>query len=288
LWIGDTLVAGDGNTRRFTLISPDRKLVRTVPYLAAVSKPAQSTSEAAAHRVGIARLLYADGSQLVSATFADASPIPDWLGKVSPGMLFLRADSSGTLRRLIGWTPNASACSAVYQTEGGGFGVLRVPFCTVPLEDAAMERGRLAIAYLEEGNRPAYRVTIFDVNGDTTFSRSYSYQRIPIPKAVKDTAIAARVRGEAARRAAAEKMQIPEFYPPFSRLLAGRDQTTWLELSPVLEYRTWQLLDARGNVAGLVKVPRNTHIMVASREMIWAIEVDDNELHHIVRFRVAR
>jgi hypothetical protein len=287
-WMGDTLVVGDGNTRRFTLVSPDRKLVRTVPYLQAVSKPEQSTSTAQAHRVGIARLLFPDHSQLVSATFADGAPIPDWLGKSAPGMLFFRADSSGALRRVFGWAPNATSCRVVSGSERSGLMVLTVPFCAIPLEDAGMGRGRLALVYAEEGTRPAYRVSVFNMNGDTVFSRSYSFQRIPVPKADKDTAIAARNRGDAARRALVEKMQLPEFFPPFSRLLVGRDETTWLELPPVRDSRTWQVLDARGNVTGSVNVPRNTTIMVASREMIWAIETDDDGLQHIVRYRVTR
>jgi hypothetical protein len=153
-----------------------------------------------------------------------------------------------------------------------GLMVLRVPFCPVPLEDAGMDRGRVALVYAEEGNRPAYRISVFNMSGDTVFSRSYSYQRIPIPKADKDTAIAARNRGDAVRRAAVEKMQLPEFFPPFSRLLVGRDETTWLERAPVRDQRTWQVLDPNGNVTGSVTVPRNTTILVASREMIWAIE----------------
>ena len=57
---------------------------------------------------------------------------------------------------------------------------------------------------------------------------------------------------------------------------------------PAGEHRTWQLLDARGNVSGLVNVPRNTQVMVASRDMIWAIETDDDGLQSIVRCRVTR
>jgi hypothetical protein len=288
LWMADTLVVGDGSTRRFTLVSPDRKLVRTVPYLQAVSKPQQSTSTAQAHRVGIARLLYPDHSQLVSATFADGAPIPDWLGRSAPGMLFMRADSSGALRRVFGWAPNAPRCSMASGSEKTGFMVMRVPFCPVPLEAASMDRGRLALTYAAEDNAPSYRVSVFNMNGDTVFSRAYSYQRIAIPKADKDTAIAARHRGDAVQRELVEKMQLPEFFPPFSRLLVGRDETIWLELAPVHETRTWHVLDARGNVTGSVTVPRNIIIQVASREMIWAIETDDDGLQHVVRYRVSR
>jgi hypothetical protein len=288
LWIGDTLVVGDGTTRRFTLVSPDRMLVRTVPYLQAVSKPEQSTNTLPPHRVGIARLLYPDHSQLVSATFAEGAAIPDWLGKPAPGMLFLRADSSGALRRVFGWVPSTASCSVASGSEKTGLMVIRVPFCLVPLEAAAMDRGRLALAYAEESNRPSYRISVFNLNGDTVFSRSYSYQRIPIPKADKDTAFAAVNRGDAARRALVGKMELPEFFPPFSRLLVGRDETTWLELAPVRDTRTWQVLDANGNVTGSLRVPRNITIQVASREMIWAIETDDDGLQHIVRYRVSR
>ena len=95
-------------------------------------------------------------------------------------------------------------------------------------------------------------------------------------------------RGGVAQRTLAENMQLPEFFPPFTRLLAGHDETTWLELAPAREQRTWQMLDARGNVAGMITVPRNTTILAASRERLWGIETDQDGLQHIVRYRVSR
>ena len=35
-WIGDTLWVGDFGTRRFTLVAPDRTLIRTTPYIQAI------------------------------------------------------------------------------------------------------------------------------------------------------------------------------------------------------------------------------------------------------------
>jgi hypothetical protein len=288
LWIGDTLVVGDGTTRRFTLVSPDQKLVRTVPYLPNVSKPVQSNSTAPAVRAGTPRLLHADYSQSVAVSFAEPAPIPDWLGKPARGMLFLQADSTGAFKRVTGWVPNATQCNVTVQTGPGSSFGMRIPFCTVPLDEPSMRGDRLALAYLEEGARPSYRVMVMRANGDTVFSRSYSYQRISIPKADKDTAIAARVRGSVTQRTLAENMQLPEFFPPFTRLLVGLDETTWLELAPAREQRTWQMLDAGGVVAGVITVPRNATILAASRDRIWAIERDDDGLQHVVRFRVSR
>jgi hypothetical protein len=48
------------------------------------------------------------------------------------------------------------------------------------------------------------------------------------------------------------------------------------------------MLDARGNIAASIIVPRNTTVLAASRERIWAIETDEDGLQHIVRYRVSR
>ena len=96
------------------------------------------------------------------------------------------------------------------------------------------------------------------------------------------------MRGSVTQRTLAENMQLPEFFPPFTRLLAGLDESTWLELAPARELHTWQLLDAGGVITGVITVPRNTTILAASRDRIWAIERDDDGLQHVVRFRVSR
>jgi hypothetical protein len=137
--------------------------------------------------------------------------------------------------------------------------------------------------------RPSvFRVSAFRANGDTVFSQTVAFRSVPIPKSVADSARAARARGTQGQRDAAAKMLIPETYPPFSRLIVGRDESIWIESYGPGAEKFWYVLDNRGTITGRATVPRNVHLMVASRTAVWGIETDDDGLQHIVRYRVNR
>ena len=76
-WIGDTLVVSDRRQYRFTLISPDRKLVRTVPWLTILTVPLPPELHAPSARVVIPELLLGDRSQIVSASMNRLSMAPN-------------------------------------------------------------------------------------------------------------------------------------------------------------------------------------------------------------------
>jgi hypothetical protein len=82
-------------------------------------------------------------------------------------------------------------------------------------------------------------------------------------------------------------MTAPASYPPLSRIVLGRDQTTWLEVYSTEGDRQWLVLDARGEPVGRVAVPRGVRIQAASRESIWATDTDEDGLQHIMRFAIA-
>lgn len=286
-WIGDTLVVSDSRTRRFTLVSPDRKLVRTVPWMTVVSRPSSARGEPPTTSV-LPFHLYADKSQLVSVVLRAETPPPAWLGTRTPGVLFLGANADGVLRRVLGWQPSIVTCTTAPFQASGSYMVVRIPFCMLPLHHVAMESGALSFAYLESGNGERFRFTVFAANGDTAFSRAVRFQRVPIPKAVRDSAIAALTGSDPAIRSALEKVQVPDFYPPVSSVLGGRDGSTWLEWYSQSGELRWEGFDAKGNSIGSFRVPRNIQIIAASRDQVWATETDDDGLQSVIRFRVTR
>lgn len=285
-WTGDTLIVSDIGTRRFTLISADRKLVKTVPWAASVAPPGGASAGVAPARVSQARFPLADGSQLVISNFSEESPMPAWLGGGKPGQLYLRLDAIGALGHVLGWMPSTMACSISVSTNGG-FELSRIQFCPLPMDDVAPDGGRVVLTYVEEGKTQEYRVAAIRSSGEKIFDRTISYRPQPIPKNVRDSIVSAASRSPMpSRRATAER--IPGFYPPLLRILGGRDATTWLELFTASGDRTWHVLDAQGNVVGSLMVPRNLQVMAASRDALWGTETDDDGLQHIVRYRVSR
>jgi hypothetical protein len=155
------------------------------------------------------------------------------------------------------------------------------------LEDFSADGGRYAIALVERGERAGYRVTVTRTTGDTAFDRLYTYRPVPVPKARFDSIIARRTaRGSPEQIAMWRGMSAPSSYPPLSRVVLGRDQTTWLEEYTIEGDRRWLVLDARGEPIGRVTVPRSVQVLAASREAVWATDTDDDGLQHIVRFAI--
>jgi len=283
-WIGDTLWVADFSTRRFTLVAPDRTLLRTVPYLQAVMIPAPGVETPNITSV-FARSLLPGGQQLVTVNLADDSPWPGGKRSTQP---FVRIDSAGVLQNVVVWHPGRANCMVSARLGGGGFMSSVVPFCATPLEDVSADGARYVLAEVL-GDGGSYRVSVMRSSGDTFSSRTYSYVLVRIPKAVADSVIARRIgrqTGPAAEMWRSAKL--PANYPPLARVLLGSDHTVWLEKFSISGDREWLMLDGQGNVAGRVAVPRGIAVAMASRAQIWAIETDDDGLQHVVRFRVTR
>jgi hypothetical protein len=288
MWVGDTLVVSDGATRRHTLISPDRKLVRSVAWPAAVTVPGRAGGEAPRVRTPLPRARYSDGSLLLPVSLATGSGTPDWPGGEKPGTPFIRVDSTGAFQRLIVWSLRAQCDVQFDSGDGPTSGTLIIPFCHQTLEEVSTD-GNLLVLVSKGIERPSeFRVSAFRANGDIVFSQPVAFQSVPIPKSVADSARAARARGTQGQRDAAAKMPIPETYPPFSRLIVGRDESIWIESFGPGAERYWFVLDNRGTVTGKATVPGNVQLMVVSRMAVWGIETDADGLQHVVRFRVAR
>jgi hypothetical protein len=285
-WIGDTLVVSDISTRRFTLISPDRKLVRTVPWLATITMAGKLASEPPRFRPPLTYARYAGGDFLVSASLMEGSSPPEWPGGEKTGLPLVRVDSVGAFRRVIAWRPDIQ-CTVPFDAGRGGQGLAAVPFCATLMQDVSPNGDRFVLSWVERGTRPTFRVVAYRANGDTAFNRTYVYETVTISKAEKDSAVAVRSRNPQLA-SAMERATLPETHPPLARVLPGRDETVWLELNRRSGERIWQVLDARGTLVGSVVVPRNIRFLVASRETVWAIETDADDLQHIVRFRVGR
>jgi hypothetical protein len=287
-WIADTLVVSDQINRRLTSITPDRKLVRTIPWLSAVSMPSRSANDAPRFRVGFPRMRYADGSQLLSVTVAVGSPTPDWPGGEKPGVPIIRVDSTGAFQRLVAWSPR-QPCDIPWDAGSGmGSGTMPVPFCAQVIEEVAPDGSRMLLAFPETGAAPSFRVVALGATGDTLFARSFRYQPVSISRSVRDSARATRARGSQSQREAAARLPIPESYPPVARVIAGRDETSWIELYVAGGGRLWHVVDATGAVIGKVAMPPDNQLMVVSRSALWAIETDADGLQHIVRYRVTR
>ena len=72
-------------------------------------------------------------------------------------------------------------------------------------------------------------MTAFRTSGDKSWSRVFDYQIESIPASVLDSVITQRSGRSGAGAAAELRAKTPKVFPPLLRVLAGRDQSAWLE-----------------------------------------------------------
>lgn len=283
-WLGDSLWVSDFSTRRFTIIGPDRTLVRTVPWVATLAFPDRAPGEVRTTAVA-ARAFLSGSAQLVQVNLPEGGA---WPGDKKSNEATVRVTSAGTFERVLSWRPDVDCVFSRAITVQGRSGVasMIVPFCGSPIDDISADGSRYVATEVLDGGE--YRVSAFRTSGESLWSRVFEYRIESIPAAVLDSVITQRLGRSGAGAAPDLRAKMPRVYPPLLRVLAGRDQGTWLERYSVSGERAWIVLDGRGNVAGAVSVPRNIRILAASHDMIWATETDDDGLQHVVRFRVTR
>jgi hypothetical protein len=287
--LGDTLWVGDPTAARTTLIAPDRSLAGTSRWPSSLTfdPPLAGPSPTFFWIRPVAVL--ADSVILTEPMLAAGSESLVWPGGTHPGDPIVLVRSDGTFERVVAWIPE-DKCVARIVFEGGS-GSTDIPLCAKPQRAIAADGSRIAFAIPgdeTEGGR--YRLVMVGARGDTILSRQYSHTLEPIPRHLIDSVIARRL--ETAKqpewRDAYRSMKLPTAFPPFARLLVGRDETIWLESYTRAGDRAWQVLDARGDLIGRVTLPRAVHLHVAEASALWGIETDSDGLEHVVRYRVSR
>lgn len=288
-WLADSLWVSDFSTRRFTIIGPDRTLARTVPWVASLDFPGLPPDEVPRTTSVAARAVLSRNAQILQVSLPDDGT---WPGGRKSGDATVRAASAGTFERVLAWRPQVDCIFSRPITVEGRSGVasMIVPFCAQPIDDISADGSRYVASEVlsARDRRGQYRVTAFRSSGDSLWSRVLDYEVVSIPASVLDSVITQRTGRSGPAVAVALREKTPRVFPPLLRVLAGRDQSTWLERYSVSGQRTWIALDERGNLAGTLAVPRNVRILAASLQTVWATETDDDGLQSIVRFRVSR
>jgi hypothetical protein len=154
----------------------------------------------------------------------------------------------------------------------------------------------------EQAERAEFRVTKLALEGDTLFSVAFAYVPRAIPEALPDSLVRAFATlppnmpprmaagfpppGRALELARASLVQ-PEFFPPVSMVVVGRDGSIWLrrEDTGSAEHEWW-ILDEHGRLAGAVLLPRELSVMAAEQDRLWGLERDDLDVPYIVRYVV--
>ena len=69
-------------------------------------------------------------------------------------------------------------------------------------------------------------------------------------------------------------------------MLAGRDQTVWIELRPTTPEHMWLVLDTKGETIGTVRLAKEFVARVAERGRVWGFDRDADRVTALVRYRI--
>jgi hypothetical protein len=285
--LGDTLWVLDYGTYRFSFFDLAGNLLgsRRIPVVLG-----ETPDERPPRPIG----LLSDGSIY-------GSP-PAWSHLVASGEIttdvILRLDSAGAVRDTI----------ASYSVENSSWEISdpdnpRSPrsYTRQPFSDTELVRVsrhaplvvRVERAVPADPGSATYRVTARIFEGDTVFSRAIGYTPISLSDALVDSVVrarSARFPGATAERAALwarQSLYVPEFHPPVSDVVVGRDGSVWLRGADLgTSTVEWRVLSPDGEPLGFVRLPVDLRIMLADRNRAWGTERDELDVPYIVRYRI--
>jgi hypothetical protein len=300
-WMGDTLWVEDNGLARTTLISPDWKIVRTLPPLRRAYPSAQDSATLPEFPFVFILALYADQTLLASvqpaagrypATF-DAERLP----------LFVRVTREGLVLRVIASEePDQGSVRGVSRSPTGGRVIWgrSVPFSPEADVVVSPDGQRVASVFttVDSKESGSVHLALMNADGDTLFRRAYPFDGEAIPEGVADSAIAERTRPqpglsdfvmrlpEARRLYAAEvRRRMPKIYPPVIGQFIANDHRIWLALRRTAEGNPWLILDERGDPIGTTVVPKNVTLLAAQGWQAWGTERDEFDVQSVVRYR---
>ena len=282
--LGDTLWAYNRVNRRFTLVGPDLKLVRTVT----LSQYPEGLVE-----FSVLSLLPAD-RVLATAVVGQRSArgVPAVLK--DSGVIVMAPD--GTTERRVAPMP-ASKVMVRVDRAVGGFAFSPVPFAHLvrTIVDPTGSRVGYVTTTVTSATGGMFKATLVRPTGETIFSREYPYAGEPVTERMRDSVydrMASRRRDgtsedlELLRRI---RESIPKVQAPFQSSHVGADGTMWLIRARTTSSAPRELLaiGANGELAGTATFPRaGLTLRTGTRTQIWATETDADGFVSIVRFRV--
>lgn len=293
-WNGDTMWVIDSQQRRVSLFSSDGTLIKTEANPALANKPVQTSKAARSDEVAFftATHMLADGS-LAGEAFLKA---PGTAARRLDRAAFVRVSATGAVRLLM-HLPREDADERYYMTYAGLSNP--IPFVVSPMTTISQNAEHLArVVPLQTSSAGGtVSVTLMKSTGDTVFHTVFPYRGVSIPKAVRDSAIAAELKGDGpqtegpsnARQQfhAIAKRRTPLMYSGATFVVLGLDSTVWVGLHPTPEGQKVLVFNAKGVAVATVVLPKRSTLRQATARQIWVTETDDDGLNSVVRYRVS-
>jgi hypothetical protein len=248
-------------------------------------------------------ILLSDGTALVKpGFFSSASPPSDAPGVRESQMRipFYRTDSVSAVLDTVAWEELGGRSVGVMR--GGRLFRLIPPFDESPLVAPALDGTGLVV--VDRGTDTITREAgflVFGLNpdGDTLFSRRIPYEPLSVDgeylrEHVRQTQVVPRDQpggpdSDAVEGDLRSAGVLPSVRVPVRALFVGQDGSIWLQRGDQgSESAVWQVLARDGEVAGVVRLPRNAQVVAASGETVATLELDEFDVPYVARYQLDR
>ena len=287
-WSGNTLWLADPGFSQLALIDRAGKITKSLEYPAWV-RPAWADRRKYPVFAGIEPFaLYPDGSWLVRPSRERSVVSTPEYDKTHSYLM--RISENGSVQRVVARLPRDDIRMAFRFANTPISSPLVIPPLT--MWDVSPDGARVVVVAtsLSGADSASYRVTALGALGDTIYSRRIPFAPVPMTKATIDSIRTRFERAGTGRQANdardAAMKNLPWAYPPIENVVAGRDQTTWIELRGTAAERTWLVLDSSGASLGIVAFSKEFVLRVAERGRAWGFDRDGDRVVALVRYRV--
>jgi hypothetical protein len=134
-------------------------------------------------------------------------------------------------------------------------------------------------------------VTCIATSGDTLWHRTLTFDPVPMTAEMADS-LRRSERNQWRPHGFLESeidaaVHIPTHWPPVTEGIAGADGSIWLRGHVVNDSVTYTVLAADGSVQSRVRAPRKVRVLWASGAIVWAEELDDDDVPTLSRYEIA-
>lgn len=276
-WTDDSLWVHDASLGRVSYVRADATLGEP--------RPTPTVPTSALHP-GLARMslgtapsaLYSDGSTLFKLP---VQPPQGTLGGFGRREAYWLVDPKGGAKQSVLGSVG-EPCTVKFE---GGF--IFKPFCRESILRESPDGMHLAV--LDPVDDSTVEVAMMRRDGTVVWRRRIVSAATPLTSAAWDSVIASRVNPRMAppMREAFAALKAPARLPPVRNLLVGRDGSLWIE-GWGKNVRPWTVLRQDGSTLGVVTLPGRARLTVADLKQIWTIELDQDDLPSVVRYRLGR
>jgi hypothetical protein len=137
-------------------------------------------------------------------------------------------------------------------------------------------------------------VVALEAGGDTLWNRNYPYVPRRLEKDSIDSYLASLQRSFArsgSPRTPAEIRQIafiPEHRTPVTSGFAAVDGTLWLRREEGRSAVEYEVIGADGSLLARLNVLSNVTLMAVAGSKAWGVEVDDDDVPHVIRYNIMK